>query len=228
VPHPFHFATAKAALEAGKGVLLEKPATLNVREAKILIDLAKERGLFFMEGKVTHENCPISIHPRSPTSTRTAIWTRFFPLAYRFQELLHIERAIGDVHHVLVDFGMAAYHAYPESHRLFSPELAGGAQLDIGPYTMLYVRSPNVEKCRWVRSSQIRSTDPLCSAGCEQALLALHEHPENGRAPPSKIACSMLPHPKTGVDLFSNMTLDFDQLKARADCESSDKCRVES
>lgn len=50
VPHPQHFETAKAALEAGKGILLEKPATLNAKESEILINLAKERGLFFMEG----------------------------------------------------------------------------------------------------------------------------------------------------------------------------------
>lgn len=37
-------------LEAGKGVLLEKPATLNSKESEILIKLAKEKKLFFMEG----------------------------------------------------------------------------------------------------------------------------------------------------------------------------------
>lgn len=46
-----HFEHAKAALEAGKGVLVEKPATLNANEVKILIELAKEKNLFFMEGE---------------------------------------------------------------------------------------------------------------------------------------------------------------------------------
>merc|ERR1712093_688841 len=72
-PHPAHFDNAKAALEAGKGVLVEKPAVLNAKEAQILVDMAKEKNLFFME----------------------AVWTRFFPLAYKFQELLHKDKVIG-------------------------------------------------------------------------------------------------------------------------------------
>jgi dihydrodiol dehydrogenase / D-xylose 1-dehydrogenase (NADP) len=117
-PHPQHFEAAKATLEAGKGLLVEKPATLNAKEAKILIDLAKEKNLFFLEG----------------------VWTRFFPLTKRFKELLHEEKVIGNVHNVLVDFGMGAFYTADESHRLFDPKLAGGAQLDIGPYTILWVR----------------------------------------------------------------------------------------
>lgn len=116
-PHPQHFEAAKAALEAGKGLLLEKPATLNAKESKILIDLAKQKNVFFMEG----------------------VWTRFFPLVYKFQDLIHKEKVIGNIHNVLVDFGMGAFYTADESHRLFNPELAGGAQLDIGPYTLLWV-----------------------------------------------------------------------------------------
>jgi hypothetical protein len=36
-------------LEAGKHVLVEKPFTMNHREAKELVDLAAEKGLFLME-----------------------------------------------------------------------------------------------------------------------------------------------------------------------------------
>lgn len=66
------------------------------------------------------------------------VWTRFFPLAYKFQELA-FNGAIGDVRQVFADFGMAFYGTLPESHRVFNAELAGGAQLDLGPYTMLWV-----------------------------------------------------------------------------------------
>ncbi|KAK9896856.1 NAD-binding protein [Cystobasidium minutum MCA 4210] len=163
-PHPQHFEAAKAALEAGKGVLVEKPATLNAKESKILIDLAKEKGVFFMEG----------------------VWTRFFPLVYKFQDLIHKEKVIGNIHNVLVDFGMGVFYTADESHRLFNPELAGGAQLDIGPYTILW------------------------------GLLALHEHPDNAREPPSNIVASSLPDPRTGVDLFTTIIMDFKKINARA------------
>jgi predicted dehydrogenase len=117
VPHPNHFPCAKAALEAGKGILVEKPATLTAAESQILIDLAESKGLFFMEG----------------------VWTRFLPLAARFQELIHVEKAIGDIHHVFVDFGLAFYHLLPPQARHFNAQLAGGAQLDVGPYAILWV-----------------------------------------------------------------------------------------
>ena len=39
-----HFAHAKLALEAGKNVLLEKPMTLNVEQAKELISMANKEG----------------------------------------------------------------------------------------------------------------------------------------------------------------------------------------
>lgn len=78
-----------------------------------------------------------------PLTSRSfpGVWTRFFPLAYKFQELA-FNGAIGDIRQVFADFGMAFYGALPDSHRVFNAELAGGAQLDLGPYTMLWV-SPN-------------------------------------------------------------------------------------
>lgn len=42
---------------------------------------------------------------------------------------------------VFVDFGMAFRDILPTSHRMFNAELAGGAQLDLGPYTILWVSS---------------------------------------------------------------------------------------
>ncbi|GAA6039636.1 hypothetical protein JCM8097_002229 [Rhodosporidiobolus ruineniae] len=163
-PHTFHFEQAKDALEAGKNVLVEKPATLNAKERSILSDLAKQKGVFLMEG----------------------VWTRFFPLAYKYQELLHKDKAIGEIRQIYADFGMNFYDSLPDSHRLFNPELAGGVQLDLGPYTILW------------------------------ALMTLYRHPDNKGAEPSRMVSSMLPHPRTGVDLFSTITLDWDNLPARA------------
>ncbi|GAA5863925.1 hypothetical protein JCM8547_005282 [Rhodosporidiobolus lusitaniae] len=162
-PHTFHFEQAKEALEAGKNVLVEKPATLNAKEWAILSDLAKSKNVFLMEG----------------------VWTRFFPIIYKYQELIHKDKVIGDVRQVFCDFGMD-FTSLDDSHRVFNPQLAGGAQLDLGPYTLLW------------------------------SLLTFFHHPDNKGAEPSKIVSSMLPHPRTGVDLYSSITLDWENLMARA------------
>ncbi len=44
LPTPFHYTVARAALEAGKHVLLEKPMASSSREAFKLASLAEERG----------------------------------------------------------------------------------------------------------------------------------------------------------------------------------------
>lgn len=46
VPSSVHYKLAKQCLEAGKNVLVEKPFTNTVEEAKELFELAKEKGLF--------------------------------------------------------------------------------------------------------------------------------------------------------------------------------------
>lgn len=50
-PHTDHYASAKAALEANKNVLCEKPVTVTADQARVLTTLAQTKGLFFMEGK---------------------------------------------------------------------------------------------------------------------------------------------------------------------------------
>lgn len=52
--HPTHHALTKMALEAGKHVLVEKPFTMNHREAAELVDFAAEKGLFLMEAMSVH------------------------------------------------------------------------------------------------------------------------------------------------------------------------------
>lgn len=46
-----HYPWAKAALEMGKHVICEKPCTTTEKQTKELYDLAKEKGLFFMEAQ---------------------------------------------------------------------------------------------------------------------------------------------------------------------------------
>ena len=46
-----HYTWAKAALEAGKHVICEKPCTTTARQTRELFALAREKGLFFMEAE---------------------------------------------------------------------------------------------------------------------------------------------------------------------------------
>jgi predicted dehydrogenase len=112
-PHPMHRADAGLALRAGKPVLLEKPFTVTAVEARELVELARERGLFMME----------------------AMWTRFLPHIERIRELL-AEGALGEIVTVIADHGQ--WFAEDREHRLFAPELAGGALLDLGVYPVAF------------------------------------------------------------------------------------------
>jgi predicted dehydrogenase len=53
-PHPLHYPIAKAAFEAGKHVLVEKPITVKSEQAEELIELAKQKRLKFSVAENTH------------------------------------------------------------------------------------------------------------------------------------------------------------------------------
>jgi len=112
-PHPFHADNAELCLRAGKAVVCEKPFTVNAGEARRLAGLARERGLFLMEG----------------------MWTRFFPLMGRLRAAIS-DGAIGEPRMVTVDFGFRA--PLDRSSRLFDPGLGGGAMLDVGVYCVSF------------------------------------------------------------------------------------------
>ena len=112
-PHPFHAENATMCLEAGKAVLCEKPFCVNAAEAERVVGLAREKGLFLMEG----------------------MWTRFFPLMEEVRRLVS-EGALGEVRMLNVDFG---FRADPDpASRLFAPGLGGGALLDVGVYCVSF------------------------------------------------------------------------------------------
>ncbi|MFA6167184.1 MAG: Gfo/Idh/MocA family oxidoreductase [Gemmatimonadaceae bacterium] len=56
VPTPAHFAVAKAALERGKHVLIEKPITTTLDEADALLALAKSKGALVQIGHIERFN----------------------------------------------------------------------------------------------------------------------------------------------------------------------------
>ena len=108
-PHSHHFAHAMLALEHGKPVLVEKAFTANKKQAEELFKTAKEKNVFICE----------------------AIWTRFIPMRKTLDDILK-SGIIGEITSLTANLG------YPISHldRLVKPELAGGALLDLGVYTL--------------------------------------------------------------------------------------------
>jgi predicted dehydrogenase len=112
-PHPFHAENATLCLEAGRAVLCEKPFCVNAAEAERVVELAREKRLFIMEG----------------------MWTRFFPLMEEVRRLVS-EGAIGEVRMLNVDFGFRA--DLDPASRLFDPKLGGGALLDVGVYCVSF------------------------------------------------------------------------------------------
>jgi predicted dehydrogenase len=112
-PHPMHHGSAILALRAGKHVLVEKPFTMNAAEAREIVRVAREHGLFAME----------------------AMWTRFLPHVAIIRDWL-ARGVLGDVVTVTADHGQ--WFAEDAGFRLFAPELGGGALLDLGVYPVSF------------------------------------------------------------------------------------------
>ena len=108
-PHSHHYTHTRLSLLKGKPVLCEKAFTANAKEAEELILLAKEKNLFLTE----------------------AIWTRYMPLSRTISELVN-KGVIGNPKLLTANL------CYPNFHkeRMHKPELAGGALLDLGVYTL--------------------------------------------------------------------------------------------
>jgi predicted dehydrogenase len=110
-PNTLHKENSLLCLQAGKAVLCEKPFTINAAEAEAVIQLARAKELFLME----------------------AMWTRFIPLVGKVRQLL-ADRVIGDLQMLVADLGFWA--DFDPLHRVFNPQLGGGALLDLGVYSI--------------------------------------------------------------------------------------------
>jgi len=94
-------------------VLVEKPFTVNAREAREIVALAARRKLVALE----------------------AMWTRFLPHMVRLREIV-AAGAIGEIRTVLADHNQRL--SADPLHRINSPELGGGALLDLGIYPVSF------------------------------------------------------------------------------------------
>jgi predicted dehydrogenase len=115
-PHPQHTEPTRAALEAGVAVLCEKPLAADPADARALVALARERGVFLAE----------------------AMWLRCNPLVVEAVRLVG-EGLIGEPRLVTADLGWPA--TYDPTSRLWAPELGGGALLDVGVYPAAFTRA---------------------------------------------------------------------------------------
>lgn len=108
-PHSGHYQNMKLCIEYGKPVLCEKAFTANAEQAEEVLQLAKEKGVFVAE----------------------AIWTRYMPFLSTIRGILS-SGIIGAPSMLTCNLG------YPLVHvpRMMQPELAGGALLDLGVYTL--------------------------------------------------------------------------------------------
>ena len=106
-PHSRHYEDMKLCIEAGKNVLCEKAFTLNAAQAADIKRLAKEAGVYVAE----------------------AIWTRYQPSRNMINDML-ASGIIGNVRTLTANLS----YAMMNKERIWNPELAGGALLDIGVY----------------------------------------------------------------------------------------------
>ena len=114
-PHPMHAEWTIKALEAGKGVLCEKPMGVNYPEVMAMVETAAFHERFLME----------------------AFMYRTHPQTAKAVELIR-DGAIGEVRQMNMSFGFASPFN-PES-RLHANELAGGGIMDVGCYPVSMAR----------------------------------------------------------------------------------------
>jgi predicted dehydrogenase len=137
-PHTAHLAPAVECLRAGVPVLIEKPMTPTAADTARLVAEARATGVFAME----------------------AVWTRFLPI-YDVIRAWIAEGRIGDVQLITASFGFAA--PKDPSHRLFSPELAGGSILDIGMYPLAFA-----EMVTGAPADELRAVGVVGSTGVDE------------------------------------------------------------
>lgn len=108
-PHSEHFANAILCIKHKKPVLLEKAFTVNAKQARELLDLAKKNNVFLTE----------------------AIWVRYMPFIHKIREVID-SGIIGKPTMLTANLG----YDIDSAKRMTDPNLAGGALLDVGIYPL--------------------------------------------------------------------------------------------
>jgi predicted dehydrogenase len=176
-PQNDHLASGLAAIAAGKHVLIEKPIALNAAEAQQLADAGRAAGVLVME----------------------AMWSRYLPQSSILTQLLE-DGVLGDIAALQADHGQRI-DGGPE-HRLFRPELGGGALLDLGIYAVQFASMVLGAPRR------VTAVGSMTSSGVDaQSTLVL----EHGGAAVSTLSTTILARTPTVASIAgSDATLTFD------------------
>ena len=106
-PHSHHYEHMMLCINAGKPILCEKAFTMNARQARAIRTAAAEKGIYVSE----------------------AIWTRYMPSRKIINDVL-ASGIIGKPNTLTANLSYIISH----KPRIYDPNLAGGALLDIGVY----------------------------------------------------------------------------------------------
>ena len=106
-PHSHHYEHMMMCIQHGKHIVCEKAFTMNAKQAKIVRDAAREKGVYVAE----------------------AIWPRYMPSRKMIDDVI----ASGVIGKVNTLTGNLSYKI-DQVERIWNPALAGGALLDIGVY----------------------------------------------------------------------------------------------
>jgi D-xylose 1-dehydrogenase (NADP+, D-xylono-1,5-lactone-forming) len=145
LPNGLHAEWSIRALQAGKHVLCEKPLSATAAQARAMFDTARRHGLHLVEG-----------YPY-----------RAQPQTLKMRELLD-GGFIGEVRLIQGSFGFSL--GAGENIRL-SPQLAGGALMDIGTYPVSLARM--IAKARPIR---VHAVAEWTASGVDRALAATLEY----------------------------------------------------
>ena len=124
-------------VNAGRPSLCEKAFTTTATEARRILSLSSEKRIFVGE----------------------ALWTRYMPMAKTVRDIVNSGR-LGEIVSLHANLG------YPVGHleRLQSPELSGGALLDIGVYTLAFA-----ELCFGDNIQSFSSTAEMSASGVDRS-----------------------------------------------------------
>lgn len=134
LPNGLHAEWTIAALEAGKHVLCEKPFTANAKEAEAVAAVAARTGLVVME----------------------AFHYRYHPLAHRMREIVESDE-LGTIRRVETSL---CFPLPKFSDIRYQYDLAGGATMDVGTYTVHMARLLGLEEPEVVSAeAKLRTPD---------------------------------------------------------------------
>ncbi|KIX00593.1 uncharacterized protein Z518_09658 [Rhinocladiella mackenziei CBS 650.93] len=176
-PHSHHYQNAMLCLEAGKNVLCEKPFTVNAAQARKLVEKACEKNLFLME----------------------AVWTRYFPLSIYVREVVTSGK-LGVVTRVFADNSRASNLEEDWAdgkHRMVNPDLAGGALLDLGIYSLTWV------------FQTLFTTQPASSRKAPSVMSSIQKYPATGVDEMTSILLTFPRDVESGGDMHAIATTGF-------------------